>query len=323
VLDRLAGILACPICRQSVQVDSERVICEACGRIFPIRQGVPWMRPQDALAPDLWPRDAARREGAPHDGVSSAIPQAPQDGGAWRRLAHRWPLASPVYKTRTDGNRIPDFIAQVRRSHPDALILNIGSGSTAYEGTINLDVAPFGQIDLLGDAMALPVLSGTLDALITQGVLEHVRRPLIAIGEMQRILKPGGLSYHEIPFVQGDHTSTDCPDFWRFTASGAEALFEGYEVLDRGVVVGPSSGLLWVLREYLAILLSFNSRLLYQVAGRVLSWLLFPLKYLDHLVAKSRFAAAIACAFYIVVRKPHTAETMRQGTRQESDTAWS
>jgi len=191
------------------------------------------------------------------------------------------------------------------------LILNVGSGSTAYEGVINLDMAPFAHVDLVGDAMALPILDGVLDGVITQGVLEHVRRPWQAVAEIGRVLKPGGVSYHELPFMQGDHTAADCPDFWRFTLSGAEALFEGFQIVERGVVVGPSSALAWLLREYLALLSSFNNPYLYKAAVRLMALATLPLKYLDYLLAGNRFAAVIAGGFYLVARKPEEGGAFR------------
>lgn len=293
VWETLARILACPHCRSPVRTDTDRVTCTACGRVYPVRHGVPWMRLQDADGPPGFQRLAI---------------QAGQAKGGWQRLARRWPLASPVCKSRAGRERIPAFVQRIRQANAEPLILNVGSGGTAYEGVINLDVAPFAPVELLGDATALPVLDGVLDGVITQGVLEHVRQPRQAVAETWRVLKRGGLSYHELPFMQGDHTAADCPDFWRFTFSGVQALFEGFQVVERGVVVGPSSGLAWLLREYLAILLSFNNLYLYKAAVRLMALVTLPLKYLDYLLAGNRFAPVIASAFYVIARKPEADE---------------
>lgn len=300
VRETLARILACPHCQAAVHIEAEQVTCTACGRVYPVRHGIPWMRPQDAD----W----------------QAGPQQPttaQDQPGWRRLAQRWPLASPICKAHAGRGRIPAFVERVRQTDAEALILNVGSGSTTYEGVINLDVAPFSYVELVADAMALPLLDGMLDGVITQGVLEHVRQPQQVVAEIWRVLKPGGLSYHELPFMQGDHTAADCPDFWRFTLSGAEALFEGFQTLERGVVVGPSSALAWLLREYLAILFSFNNLYLYKAAVRLMALVTLPLKYLDYLLAGNHFVAVIASAFYLIARKPEAGKAFQRAHRSE------
>ena len=287
--ETLVRILACPLCQGPIQAQIERVTCMACGRTYPLRDGIPWMRPEDANRTEPQPQPAQPRVG---------------ESSGWRRMARQLPLASPICKTRAGRERIPAFINRVRQTNPDAIILNIGSGSTAYDAVVNIDVAPFAHVEVVGDAIALPVLDSVLDAVVTQGVLEHVRQPHQAVSEIRRVLKPGGLSLHELPFMQGDHTASDCPDFWRFTLSGAESLFQGFQVLERGVAVGPSSALTWLLRDYLAILLSFNNIYLHRAAMRLMALVTFPLKYLDHLVARSRFASTIASAFYVVVQRP-------------------
>jgi ubiquinone/menaquinone biosynthesis C-methylase UbiE len=47
----------------------------------------------------------------------------------------------------------------------------------------------------LAPAEALPIPSGTLDAVVTHSVLEHVDSPDIAMAEAFRVLKPGGVAY--------------------------------------------------------------------------------------------------------------------------------
>jgi hypothetical protein len=37
----LAHLLACPACRGDLRIDGERVVCESCGRGYPIVDGIP------------------------------------------------------------------------------------------------------------------------------------------------------------------------------------------------------------------------------------------------------------------------------------------
>jgi len=48
----LLDILACPVCKTPVRLDGDRLVCTACGRRYPIRDGIPAMRVEDAETPD-------------------------------------------------------------------------------------------------------------------------------------------------------------------------------------------------------------------------------------------------------------------------------
>lgn len=67
------------------------------------------------------------------------------------------------------------------------------------------------------------------DAIFSISVMEHVARPWAAAREIKRILKPGGVVYHAAPFSYFFHGAP--MDFWRFTPSAFEQLFEDFEVL--------------------------------------------------------------------------------------------
>jgi uncharacterized protein len=39
----LLEILACPACKTPVHLEGDRIVCDACGRRYPIRDGIPVM----------------------------------------------------------------------------------------------------------------------------------------------------------------------------------------------------------------------------------------------------------------------------------------
>lgn len=119
-----------------------------------------------------------------------------------------------------------------------------------------------------------------------------------------RVLRPGGLVYHEIPFIQGFHASPG--DFRRFTLVGIRELAPGNEVLEAGVAVGPSSAMLWVASEWLALLFSCGRETLFKVGRRVFAWLLGPIKLADAWLERHPHAPIVASAFYLMARKPKT-----------------
>ena len=43
ISQKLLQILACPACKTRVVLDNDRLVCQICGRRYPIRDGVPIM----------------------------------------------------------------------------------------------------------------------------------------------------------------------------------------------------------------------------------------------------------------------------------------
>jgi SAM-dependent methyltransferase len=63
-----------------------------------------------------------------------------------------------------------------------------------------------------GDVTALPVADASVDAVVTVNVLDHLDRPVSALREARRVLRPGGL------FVAGTVARSDSPElapFWQ------------------------------------------------------------------------------------------------------------
>jgi hypothetical protein len=48
----LLDILACPACKKDVILENEKIICTACGRKYPIRDGIPVMLLDEAEKED-------------------------------------------------------------------------------------------------------------------------------------------------------------------------------------------------------------------------------------------------------------------------------
>jgi SAM-dependent methyltransferase len=76
--------------------------------------------------------------------------------------------------------------------------------------------------DVFGDAQALPIATNSLDGVALLDVLEHLPDPTIALIEIARALKPGGLFVLQVPFIYPVH---DAPfDFQRWTCFGLNRL---------------------------------------------------------------------------------------------------
>ncbi|MBD3264767.1 MAG: Trm112 family protein [Candidatus Omnitrophica bacterium] len=46
--DELLKILVCPVCKKEVFLKNEKIICKACGRKYPVKDGIPIMLPEEA-----------------------------------------------------------------------------------------------------------------------------------------------------------------------------------------------------------------------------------------------------------------------------------
>jgi len=49
--EEFLALLACPVCKTSVQKDGDWLVCGTCGRRYPIREGIPVMLVEEAVLP--------------------------------------------------------------------------------------------------------------------------------------------------------------------------------------------------------------------------------------------------------------------------------
>jgi SAM-dependent methyltransferase len=132
---------------------------------------------------------------------------------------------------------------------PGTLVVDIGGGLRATPGRGNrydprqaylaeplqsvdykvLDPVPDYQPDIVGDIHALPMADNSVDAIICIAVLEHVENPVLAMQEMRRVLKPGGMLFLYVPFLFYYHAEVGYyKDYWRFTRDALGILAKGY-----------------------------------------------------------------------------------------------
>jgi SAM-dependent methyltransferase len=194
-----------------------------------------------------------------------------------------------------------------------ATIVNVGSGGISGCGyrlwktklvehakIFHMDIVPGDSVTLLGDAHQLPFSDNSIDCLIFQAVLEHVKDPRGVINEAERVLKPGGMIYLEVPFLQGFHA--DPYDYQRYTLEGLRILTEEFYEVDAGVSVGPFCTLVWIIRDGLSS--CFRNRFLYAVSRFVAGWALSPLRYFDFFIRNHHVSQRLACEYYYLCQKP-------------------
>jgi glycosyltransferase involved in cell wall biosynthesis/SAM-dependent methyltransferase/uncharacterized protein YbaR (Trm112 family) len=143
---------------------------------------------------------------------------------------------------------------------------------------VEADVAMGPRTDVICDAHALPFADGAFDAVVCQAVLEHVADPPRVVGEIHRVLKPGGLVYSEIPFMQQVHEGAY--DFTRYSYNGHRRLFRSFDEIEVGATAGPGMALGWSIRALLSAMAGERAYAR-SLANLLTTFGLFWLKYLD------------------------------------------
>jgi len=205
-------------------------------------------------------------------------------------------IVSPVYVGKTLSSFVKHNIFEGR------LYLNLGSGNMRlHQDIINVDFIHYPNVDLVADISSIPLVNECCDGVYIIGVLEHVENPCTVIDEVHRLLKPGGFVYSFFPFMQGYHASPH--DYFRTTHEGVKTLFKDFNDITIVLAGGPTSGFLWVLQEWLAMILSLGIRPLYYFWLIVLMCMTFPIKFIDIILLHHPMAANITSGFTIVAKK--------------------
>lgn len=188
------------------------------------------------------------------------------------------------------------------RTSPNQIIVNIGSGNThLLKEIINLDIIDYKNVDIVSDIDRLPFRDNSIDILVNIAVLEHVKNPEGVVDEITRVLKPGGMVYSYIPFLQPFHASPF--DYKRYSSEGIKNLYNNFELISVKPTAGPMSSLLWIFQEWLAMIFSFGIKPLHYLLYLIFMFLTFPLKIVDFLLILHPMAKNIASGFSIIVRK--------------------
>lgn len=92
-------------------------------------------------------------------------------------------------------------------------------GATNYTA---LDIEPHPNVDVVADVLASGLPDGCFDTVISNQVIEHVRRPWVMVREAARLLRSGGVVIFTAPFLVPYHAHPS--DFFRFTEEGLRSL---------------------------------------------------------------------------------------------------
>jgi SAM-dependent methyltransferase len=208
----------------------------------------------------------------------------------------------PTWQSKKSKCRVMHFLKNEHLRVCKGLRMNIGSGERRFgAGVLNLDLFVDSKPDIQADLLYLPVKDLTLDTIICSGVLEHVSDPIQAADEIFRSLKSGGRVFVESPFMQTIHVSP--ADYYRWTPDGLKKLFEKFRILEVHVVAGPASALAWMFQDAMALLFSFNTKILYKIGLRVFGWMAVPISWMDIILENNSMAWHAASGYAIIAEK--------------------
>lgn len=285
--------LCCPECHHPLEWGDD-LRCRSCGARYPFvatadGRRVPWFRP------------GGLPSGSVDDGeLPFGLASMPDRDTVLSRV--RSVIGAGYIPKRLGWERRRQELLSLRG--PDTRILEIGAGGRRVApAAVTLDLFPFPNTDIVADAAALPLSSGSFDCVWLECVLEHCPDPSRVAAEAWRVTAPGGAVLVHTPWMLFYH---DYPgDYWRFSVEALRTLFPPEAEVETGVVYGPATALVSLLAEFWPRVFTDSDRMWPYAVLRTLGLLfLFPLKYLDFFLIRSPAAYRMASTLYAIARKP-------------------
>lgn len=108
-------------------------------------------------------------------------------------------------------------------------VLDVGCGQRKLKGAIGLDIVKDSEADVIHDVSETPwpFEVNSFDLVFANHHLEHVADPLQFLGEVHRILKPGGRAVIQVPYFRSVDAYTDPTHRHFFTARSLDYVIEG------------------------------------------------------------------------------------------------
>ena len=185
---------------------------------------------------------------------------------------------------------------------PDgAVVVELGSGNRRLlPGIVTVDLFPFPNVDVATDIARLPFADGCADIVILDSVVEHVPDPSAVVGEAHRILRPGGRLLCLNPFLFPYHGYP--AHYCNFTRDGMAHLLRAFREVRIEPYYGPTSALVNIVAEYVAVAVAGTRRTPYLAARATMLTLIGWLRFLDRWLIRGPHAhrlAGMLCAIAV------------------------
>lgn len=260
--------LGCPECHNGLQGRNETLLCDNCNLDFDLNGGVPVLLPK-----------------------SISFDQ---------RAAEDVHQTSAGFLRRILSKGIQDYEGRKQMLKTcQGQIMSIGGGPNRESPRYtNLNLKLMENVDIVGDAARLPCVDGSLDGVVCNAILEHVRDPRRVVSEIHRVLKPGAYVLIEVPFLQHYHPSPQ--DFYRYTREGVLELCRDFQPISVGMTCGPMTTVVEMAESLLMI--PFGNSAIVKGSVRLF---LYPLRVFDLVLNRMERAQLMAHGFYFFGSKPH------------------
>ena len=284
-------LFICPRCASPVRPEGGEWHCAGASCVyadeaFPVVAGVPALVDFDRSVLDA---DRLRSVAGASEVTRSPV------ATRLRRLLHPANTTAPASVERM----VALLRADASERNPRILVVGGGTIGDGLEGLyadptidlISFDVYASPATQFIGDGHAIPLVSGGVDGVIVQAVLEHVLEPTVVAAEIERVLRVGGVVYADTPFLQQVHEGPY--DFTRFTDSGHRYLFRSFERIDSGPVAGAGTALRWSVDHFVRALTRSVP------LGRIVALAFFWLSYLDRFLDPKHSVDAASSVFFL------------------------
>lgn len=255
--------LQCPVCRSSLILSEERLICDQCRCI---EQNITEEHQIDLRPKKVFERDVTfvidPTGGSEKDSTyfGELLPnENPEIDVSSIQL--------PCHLTSTMASYIPS------PKQDESVCLDLGCGSGEYrqalEGVgynwIGCDYSNE-KAPILADAHSLPFADKSFDFVVSLAVLEHLQYPSVALREVYRTMKPGATFLGSVTYLAPFH---DSASYFNMTHEGlySSLLDAGFEV---DVVAGEKSYMGIHAVCYSGLFLGASRRKAYVLANAVL-----------------------------------------------------
>lgn len=121
------------------------------------------------------------------------------------------------------------------KNYAHGKMLDIGCGLKPYESLFEDQVNNYigmdwpaapgkAKLDIVADALALPILNNSVDTVLATELIEHLPDPEQFIAEVSRVLRKNGFFILSFPFMEALHEEPR--DYFRFTHHGIRVILE-------------------------------------------------------------------------------------------------
>lgn len=217
-----------------------------------------------------------------------------------------WDGENTNYLEREKNFSLPDFISGPRikdlkeylKIDDKSFLINFGGGNNKIDGFLNVDLGNYENVNVVASLTNLPIKSSSVDLIVSNSVLEHIKNYDKAVSEAKRILKPGGYFYLCTPLLSPKHHPID---YRRWTLDGLKLLFENknYTLIEEGVCRSQIYTLFYLL-ESLTVLKT-KKGIFRSLLRKMIKFFLKPLFKIKN--NNTELEKAYANTVYIIIKK--------------------